>query len=203
MPLSMEQAQEIWGPHHSRIFGVVRSAWDEFKATQRCRLEAGFSALMYDRTKSNDIFDAIARRAIVEFGFDEKFTLKNQTQTFKLFHNDCCIRFKKGGADLLGRNWPTQEALAFMEADGVLPGMPPHTAKLEVIWRANELFTDLESVHIVSRDGDRLIWEYSIDDSEDGAAVIDLPIVPIEPDHDSDNLIKPKRDRDDSDVSQD
>lgn len=203
MPLSIEKAQEIWGPHHSRIVGVIRSAWDEFKTTQRCRIEAGFSSLMYDRTKSNDIFDGIARYAIAEFGSDDKFTLKNQAQTFKLFHQGCCIRFKKGGADLLGRNWPTQEAMAFMEADGVLPGMPPHTAKLEIIWRANELFTDLDSVHIVSRDGEKLIWEYSIDLADDAGVVVALPTNPVEPDGDGDNLIKPKRDRDDADLSRD
>lgn len=203
MPLTIEQAQEVWRPHHSRILNVIEGAWNEFKVMRDCRMEKGLSPLLYGRTKSNDIFDAIARHAFDEFGIDDRFKLKIQAQTFKIFHSDCCIRFKKGGADLLGRNIRTQSAMAFMNAEAVLPEMPPHTAKLEIIWKANALFTDLESVHIVSRDGDKLIWEYSIYRDEDADVLVDLPTSPIDPDDDSERLIKPKKDRDDSQTARD
>jgi hypothetical protein len=69
-----------------------------------------------------------------------------EAQTFKVLVGGVILRFKKGGDDKLGCNIPTQAALAFMEADGVLPGMPPECGKVEVIWRSNEIGTALECV---------------------------------------------------------
>ena len=121
-----------------------------------------------------------------------------------MFHKGCCIRFKKGGTDLLGQNITTDAVLDFVEVDGCLPGMPPDTAKLEIIWRADELFTDLESVHIVSRDGDNLIWEYSLDRSDHSGDVIPLPNDPVDPyDEDGSTLVKPRSDEEDSEADRD
>ncbi|MBL4645398.1 MAG: hypothetical protein COA52_07455 [Hyphomicrobiales bacterium] len=194
MTITKEKAQDIWSPHHDRIIRVIESAWAEYIALKQCRLENGFAPLLYSRTKSNDIFDAIARYAFEEFGSDEKFMLRTEAQTFKIFHSNCCIRFKKSGTNLLGNNIPTQAAMAFAEADGQLPNMPPNTAKLEIVWVANDIFTELESIHILARDGDTLLWEYPIDRADDKEIVINIPTSPTDPDDDFDGLIKPKRD---------
>ncbi|NQV40687.1 MAG: hypothetical protein HQ505_09225 [Nitrosopumilus sp.] len=203
MTLNIEDAKAIWGPHHHRIVKIVETAWAEFKVVRDCRVNHKLAPLLYNRTKSNDIFDAIARAAIDEFGVDPAFMLKNEAQTFRLFHNGCCIRFKKGGVDLLGQNIPTQAVMDFIEADGCLPGMPPDTAKLEIIWVANELFTELESIHIVARDDGNLIWEYALDRSDEAGGAVPLPLDPTDPyDNDGALLIKPK-DRLDSEDERD
>ena len=182
---------------------MVEKAWSEFKALRDCRLTHDYAPLLYRRTKSNHIFDAIARYAFEEFGADPEFMLKAQSQTFKIFHSGCCIRFKKGGSNLLGNNVSTQAVMDFIQAEGQLPGLPPDTAKLEIIWVANELFTDLDAIHIVSRDGNKLVWEYPINRPDDGT-VLPLPPTTIDPDHDNgEDLIKPKEDSRESTAKQD
>ncbi|MFK4002548.1 hypothetical protein [Qipengyuania sp. NPDC077563] len=71
-------------------------------------------------------------------------------------------RFKKAGDDGFGCNIPTQAAMAFMDAETPLPGFPAKTAKIELIWEPNEIWTQVERVLVVARDGDRLLWEYEV-----------------------------------------
>ena len=99
---------------------------------------------------------------------------------------------------MLGRNVPTQSALGFMEADGLLPlpGISPDTARVEIIWLPNVIWTRVEQVLVIARDGDQLIWEYEIDDpSEAGTGeVIPFPPTPTtSPETEGDDsLVKPK-----------
>lgn len=177
-----EEAQQIWEPHFHRIAAVIEAAWSEWKAVRSWRGEQGMNAIFYKRTVSNYIFDSIAREAHKEFAFDDAFFVDRQPQTFKLIHRAQVARFKKGSVGLLGSNIPTQMALAFMEAEGTLPGLPPETAKVEIIWKANELFTDLESIHLVARDGDDLVWEITIPRSGADVVPIDLETQDLEDD---------------------
>ena len=65
MPIpTMAEAKNVLGPYHALIRGVIDEAWIECRAVQRFREESGFGPMLYTRTKSNDMFDAIARRAI-------------------------------------------------------------------------------------------------------------------------------------------
>ncbi|MDR6293796.1 hypothetical protein E9232_006349 [Inquilinus ginsengisoli] len=186
-----EQAKGILGPYHPMIRGLIEEAWAEWKAVQACRAAQQLPPLLYPRTLSNYIFDAIARRAILAFGAEDAVQVEIEAQTFKLHFKGLCARFKKGGEDKLGRNVPTQAALAFMDADGLLPGMPPETAKVEFVWLSNEI-GDLDRVLVIARDGDQLIWEYDIDPAEPAADMLTLPISPTEPDNDGAPLVTPK-----------
>jgi hypothetical protein len=176
-----DDVQEILGPFHARIRGVVERAWEERRAEAAWRVETGLDPLLYSRTIANYIFDAIARIAVNEFAGDASVHIKIEPQTIKLFFKGgVCARFKKGDDNRLGQNIPTQASLAFEEADGVLPGFPAETAKVEFIWLANELSTRLEHVLVIARDGDRLIWEYEIESGAD-AAVVPFPEPPTPP----------------------
>ena len=189
-----DEALQVWQPHFSRIASVVEAAWSEWKAVRAWRGEQGMNALFYKRTVSNYIFDAIARKAHSEFAFDAGFLMDRQAQTFKLIHQAQVARFKKGGASLLGSNIPTQTAMAFMEAEAILPGLPPETAKVEIVWKANELFTDLESIHMGARDGDDLVWEITI--PRTGADVMPLAVAGQEIDEDVPTVtVSAKKDR--------
>lgn len=186
-----DEAKAILAPHHRLIRQVIEDAWAEWKAVQACRTKDGQPPVLYTRTISNYIFDAIARRAILAFGAEAAVHVEVEAQTFKLQFRGLCARYKKGGEDKLGSNIPTQAALAFIEADGLIPGMPPETAKVEFIWLPNEIWTDLDRVLVVARDGDRLIWEYEIDAAEPAAELHLLPTSPEEPD-DGPLLVTPK-----------
>lgn len=190
--LTKTEVQVTLSPYHSLIRGVVDDAWAEVKQTRALRGEAGLAPLLYSRTTANLMFDAIARRAIPAFHAEAAARLLIEAQTFKVLVGGVVLRFKKGGDDKLGCNIPTQAALAFTDADGVLPGMPPECGKVEVIWQANAIGTALDCVLVVARDGDRKLWEYEIT-PEPSTGVVPLPITARDlTDDDAGDLVKPK-----------
>lgn len=190
-----EQVQADLGDFHQRIRSVVERAWAEWRAIAGFRTDNSYAPFLYSRTIANIMFDAIARNAIAEFGSDSSVHVEIETQTIKLFFGGSVFaRFKKGDDNRLGQNIPTQAALAFEYVDAVFPGLPAETAKVEFIWLANEINTQLEHVLVVARDGDELLWDYEI-----GAAaaatgtVIPFPQPPLPPAAlGSDELITPK-----------
>lgn len=190
MVLSQAEVREILEPYHPLIRQVIEEAWQEWKTVRAFRADQGLPPTLYSRTISNYIFDAIARRGIMAFGAEPKVRVKIEAQTFKLNFRGLCARFKKGGEDKLGCNIPTQAALAFIEADAQLPGEMPDTMKVEIIWLPTELWTDLEQVLVIARDGDRLLWEYEIERPASGI-VTALPTLPTTPD-DAAPLVTPK-----------
>ena len=186
---TMDEAKAILAAHHSLIREVVVEAWGEWRDVQACRVAQGLAAVLYPRTISNYVFDAIARRAILRFATLDKVNVEIEAQTFKLHFAGLTARFKKGGEDKLGSNIHTQAALAFIEADGVLPGLPPETAKVEFIWLPNEIWTDVAQVLVVARDGDNMIWSYEI---EPPAASVLVPFEPVPAPESDAPLVTPK-----------
>lgn len=197
MPIpTREEARETLGPYHALIWKSVHEGWGEWQIVQRYRAKKRMSPLLYSRSIANYVFDAVARRAIPAFGAEPRISVKLEAQTFKIFvAGRIAARFKQGGGDKLGISGsrPTQAALAFMEANGVLPGMPPETAKVEVIWLLNEIKTKVETILVVARDGDDLIWDYAIEDPRESAEIIPLPTRPtVPPEPDAGDFVKPK-----------
>lgn len=193
-----EEVREILLPFHGRIRLVVERAWAEWRTVEKFRTDVGMSAILYSRTVANYVFDAIARFALAEFMTDPSVHLKIEAQTIKIFFKGgVCGRFKKGDDSRLGQNVPTFAALSFEYADGLLPGLPSETAKVEFIWLANEINTRLEQVLVVARDGDKLIWDYEIDEEAPSAGtgtVVPFPVAPApKPPDDNEELVKPKK----------
>jgi hypothetical protein len=190
-----EEVQADLEDFHHRIRGVVERAWAEWRAIAGFRADNSYAPFLYPRTIANIMFDAIARNAIAEFGGDSSVHVEIETQTIKLFFGGSVFaRFKKGDDNKLGQNIPTQAALAFEYVDAVLPGLPAETAKVEFIWLANEINTQLEHVLVVARDGDQLLWDYEIGAAAaDTGIVIPFPQPPsVPPTSGNDDLITPK-----------
>jgi hypothetical protein len=193
----MADVQHTLGPYHPQIRGIVEQAWAEWRAVAGFMTEQGYDPVMYSRTIANHVFDAIARNTLREFADNSSVHVRTEPQTIKLFFGGTVLgRFKKGNDAKLGQNIPTQAVLAFEDADGVLPGLPPETAKVEFIWIANDISTRLEHVLVVARDGDRLVWEYPIDDVGGAGAgtVVLFPTQPppSPPSGGNEGLVKPK-----------
>ena len=182
-------------PYHGIIRKVVDDAWSEWRAVEAFRQESQFGAVSYHRTIANYMFDAMARRATRAFAAVDGVHIRPEAQTVKFIAGgEVLFRFKKGDCANLGCNIPTLANLMFIDADAEIPGLPPETAKAEIIWQPNEIWTQIERVLVVARDGDRLLWEYEIDRAGDGAMVIPFP-TPVAPDPghvDETPLIKPK-----------
>src|SRR6266446_996899 len=87
------------------------------------------------------------------------------------------------------RRWPSRKWM------GMLPGLPPETAKVEFIWLANDINTRLEHVLVVARDGDDLLWDYEIEQNAaaGGGAIVPFPEPPTPPPPQTGNdMVKPK-----------
>jgi len=69
-------------------------------------------------------------------------------------------------------------------------GLPPETTKVEIIWQPNDIWTQLDRVLVVARDGDELIWEYEIE-PRGGAKLYVVPTAPA-PEPEGPDLVKPK-----------
>lgn len=190
---SEAQVREALTPYHSRIKGAIVSGFAEWLAVAECRTKNGFAPILYPRTITNYVFDAIARNARSVLGLDPTVRVLDETQTVKFcFGNVVVGRFKKGDDDHLGQNIPTQAVLGFVDPQQSLPGFPPAAAKVEFVWAANDIGTEIESVLVVARDCERLLWSYEIDDAAEsgGIGVVVLP-TPSGPD-DDEPLVKPK-----------
>jgi hypothetical protein len=179
MALTQAEVSAVLAPYHSLIREVVDEAWAEWASIQSFRSDSRLPPVLYTRTICNLVFDGIARRGILRFGALDSVRVEIEPQTFKLHFRGVTARFKKGGDDKLGRNVTTQAVLAFIEADGILPGLPPETAKVEFVWLPNEIWTAVDRVLVVARDGDRLIWEYDIERGGPKAQVVELPLKPL------------------------
>lgn len=178
-------------PYHAKIRAVVVSGFDEWLSVVECRTAKGFSPVLYPRTITNYVFDAIARNALVTFGSDPTVRIIDQVQTVKFCFGDVVIgRFKKGGEDNLGQNIKTQAVLDFVDAQQSFPGLPPYAAKVEFVWSSDLLGSYIESVLVVARDGDHVLWSYEIDPDEPAYGAIPFPL-PVAPDDES-PLVKPK-----------
>jgi hypothetical protein len=194
--LSRDEVQSILEPFHSRILGVVKQAFADWRTLADFKAKNGIPTTIYSRTVSNEVFDLIASRGMAEFRADPSVTVKPEAQTFKLiFKGTVGGRYKRGDEDDLGQNQPTNAALALERADGELPGFPPETAWVEFIWQANEILSRLGYLLVVARDGDKTLWHYEIEDKADagGGDITPLPTRPAPQPPKNDNLITPKK----------
>lgn len=193
MAADINAVREALTPYHGKIHACVLDGFAEWRDTQKYRISKGYAPNLYSRTNSNDIFDAILRRAIPVLGAEERIFVKTEAQTAKFVIAGVAARFKKAGDDGLGCNIPTQAAMAFMDADRTLPGLPPETAKIELIWEPNAIWTKVERVLVVARDGDRLLWDYEIvADAGEGEITPFAPTDPNDQPDDASDLVKPK-----------
>lgn len=191
MSPSKAEVQRALQEYEPRLRSIFERAWDEWRQVATFMSENRMGPVLYQRTIANFVFDAIARHAINELGSDDAVHTKVEAQTVKfIFGGAVLARFKKGDENKLGRNIPTQAAMTFEDADGLFPGLPPETAKVEFVWRPNEIHTQLEEVLVVARNGKERIWHYPIA-AKSGADVASLP-TSQSPDTDNDELVRPK-----------
>ena len=192
--ISESAAREILTPFHERIRAVVERAWDECRSVSDYRTTAGHGPRLYRRTLSNEMFDAIARHAIAEFGTDEKVYVRLEPQTLKIFFGSMLVaRFKRGAQNKLGRNVLTQAVMDFIRPEGHLDGFPPEGGKVEFVWMSNDIQTALADVFVTARDGYRLVWSYAIPAAAAVAQIIEFKPMPTPPpSDDTGDLVTPK-----------
>lgn len=164
--MSMEDVKSALSPYHDSIKQVISSGYDEWQRVSAFRAMSGYSPVLYPRTMANYVFDAIARNAQATFGRDKTVRIRQEAQTIKfIFAGKVVVRFKKGDDDQLGKNILTQAVLDYLDPQQTLPGFPPEAAKVEIVWSANDIGTEVEEIAVVARDGNTLKWSYRINDA--------------------------------------
>jgi hypothetical protein len=171
--ISENAARDILTPYHDRIRAIVERAWAECRDVTEFRTTAGHGPRLYRRTLSNEMFDAIARHTISEFGSESSVYVRLEPQTLKIFFGSMLVaRFKRGAQNKLGRNVLTQAIMDFIHPEGKLDGFPPEGGKVEFVWMSNDIQTALADVFVTARNGNRLIWSYAIPAAAAGAEII-------------------------------
>ncbi|MCR1803925.1 hypothetical protein NTC87_01755 [Stenotrophomonas geniculata] len=114
------------------------------------------------RGRANYIWEQAAHYAATELDPMPSVSvlLKNESYHF-LVDDQVSFRLKKSDSTGFTRNYPTQEALAFHDPQLPLTGIPAQH-RVEVTYQLNEAETDLNDIVVVARDGEKILWTYSM-----------------------------------------
>lgn len=171
MPFPTQEAvRPVLDEIRAELVAVVRGSWDDWMESRyvgvwRCK-----------RSRANFVWEQMierAHRAFLEMGFVH---IIEGIETMKfLVSDEVLFRFKK--ADESGRtsNIATQLALDFHDHDKDLFGLPT-VQRVEVVYKLNRLETAVQDICVVARDGDQIVWEYSLLDAEDVVVPLPLPL---------------------------
>ncbi len=203
MPVVTESiVKPLLTPFHPQIRSVFDMARAEVALVEAFRRERGLAELRYPRTLADTIYDAMSNIVGEAFDADADVKVIFEAQSFKvLFYprgqQPILARFKKGDDEGRGQNHPTQTVIAFNDPTQCLPGFPADAACVDITYTNDELGSGINEVLIVHRDGDRVLWSYSIDDAESGIHddynIVEFPSVSERPDDDDgEGLVTPK-----------
>lgn len=174
-----DQVEPILAFVRAPIVTAIRSAWKDWidsphVGVWRCK-----------RSRANFVWEQIIQHAHIGFAPLSNICILNGQETYSFLVGDRVLfRFKKADESGLTSNVPTQLALAFHDHCSNLFGLP-EVLRVEVAYTLNRLETDLSDIMVVGRDGDTVVWTYSLLDA--GSNVVPLPM----PEPTVDPTIKP------------
>lgn len=141
--LTRAEAENLLKPHYERFHGCVRPAWDDYisKYPPEVRM------IHTSRTKANIVRDHMVARACQAFEDVPSVRLLTHRGYF-LVHVEgkVLLRFKKLGKNRRSSNYPTKQAVAYMDnlpLDGI-----PESTRLDVGYQLNDLQTMIATVLI-------------------------------------------------------
>ena len=196
MPIPSEvSVRPILDEIREPIILAIRSAWDDwlssdFNGVWRCK-----------RSRANFVWEQIIERVNSDLlGHDAVHVIDGHETMKFLVHDKVLFRFKK--ADETGRssNVATQLALAFHDHDQDLFNLP-EVQRVEIVYKLNQLETQIADICVVARDSNRVAWEYSLLDA--GEATMPLPLPDPKPVRPAVSIVKLKGKASDRKKSQD
>ena len=196
MPIPSEATvRPILDEIRDHVVSAIRAAWEDWLASDfngvwRCK-----------RSRANFVWEQIIERANTALLDHDAVHLIDGHETMKFPVRDVVLfRFKK--ADETGRssNVATQLALAFHDHEQDLFGLP-EVQRVEVVYKLNRLETQIDDICVVARNGDQVVWEYSLLDA--GEATVPLPVPEPKPERPAASIVKLKGAADDRKKRQD
>lgn len=157
------------------IVAAIHSAWGDWLKSPhigvwRCK-----------RSRANFVWEQIVERAHHAFAEVKSVRVMEGQETYGFLVEDRVLfRFKKANENGYTSNVPTQMALSFHDHDTDLFGLPK-VVRVEVAYTLNRLETDIADIIVVARDGDAVVWTYSLLDRSDGVIPLPVPQPAVDP----------------------
>ena len=185
MPIPNQDAvKSVLDTVRDQILGAVRGAWEDWQGSEQS------VTWRVKRSRANFVWEQIIDRAHRAFAEMRHVVIIDGGESFKfLVQDEVLFRFKK--ADETGRtsNVSTQLALAFHDHEQGLFGLP-EVQRVEVVYKLNRLETSVSDICVVARDGDKVVWEYSLLDAAEVIVPLPFPAPGIEPEKPAVRLVK-------------
>jgi hypothetical protein len=162
--------QPILADFEPRLRKAIEAGWADWMKTPNKAL------FIFPRTRSNAVFDHIARHAMAEFANDSDVRTVKKDQTVKfLFKGQVFLRIKKANSVGLGQNIPTQAVLAFITPQREIPGLLKDVHKIEICYKLDDLATKMERIVVTARAMNRKLWAYELRGRGEGADIVRFP----------------------------
>ncbi|MBV1900798.1 MAG: hypothetical protein KUG56_03905 [Kordiimonadaceae bacterium] len=155
------------------IVSIVKVAWAKWLEQG----EAGFTA----RGRANLVWEFMRAEAQRVFADNGLVHIIEEPQTVSYLVKDKYLfRFKKGSANGVSANYPTQLALAYHDHEVDLLGLP-EVQRVEVVYVLDKpLEASIHDVLVVARDGDNVVWCHSLLREADNIAILPVDDVGAE-----------------------
>jgi hypothetical protein len=172
----LDDVRQILEPREEAIGTIVLNAWDRWWNNSE-RL-----ALSFRRTRATLVHQYMMNLAVPAFDGDRGIRPIERHETiFFVADQKLIFRFKKGDDIGLSSNIETQFALAFNDPQQTLPELPD-VARVDIAYVLNPFETLINRVLVVARDGDRVVWSYTIFPQPEAFTLpIPLPVRPSPP----------------------
>lgn len=176
MSLPVEaEVRSFLAPYQQPLVELARDAWKAWMDSPYVgRWRCG-------RSRANFVWEEIVDRALAFFESNSDVYAFKEQQTYQfLVREQVLFRFKKGDDHGLSANYPTQHALDFHDHDVNIFGLP-EIQRVEVVYKLNKLETMIDDLLVVARDGDRVLWAYSLMEGDEGVMPLPIPLSPATP----------------------
>lgn len=178
--------QRLIGPRESIITDLVLGAFARWwKNPERGQL--------YRRVQAGLIHNYTMNAAPTAFASDPGVRIVPGQETLSFVIEEILIlRFKKGDASGLSRNIETLLALAWLNPQECIPGLPD-LMKIEACYVLNKIQTQIDKILIVARNYKGMLWSYQIFPVAASVMAPPLPI-PTPPQSSASNVVRlPRR----------
>ena len=175
--LTRDEAEAVLAPYMERLNRCVRAGW-EFYNHQPDNLRITCTT----RTRAGIVRDAMVEFAKREFDGDPDVQfVTNRGLFLVLIRNQILVRFKKLSPVFRSSNYPTQQAVRFMNAMLSLDGVPA-AMRCDVGYVLNDLQTEIQTSAVVAHfSADRPLFVILLseeDASGDQPTLFELPVRP-------------------------
>ena len=189
-------AEAALQPYFQIINRVVDGAWQDWRNNPLA------PQMQHKRVRATCVWNQLIARSRREFADDPTVRVTTIKEWEGLLFNDrIFVRFKKAPRDLISRNYPTKQALAYNDLkqdlfDGV--------SRLELVYVLDPSETLIDRICIVQRDRNQIVWRVDVKGSAGDEAQNVLPFAPIAPSGTpvAERVLKSKRKQEQNDAKE-